>query len=479
MLFNSYAFILVFLPMALAGYFALGRRGPVWGSAWLMLCSFGFYGYWNPRYLILLSGSILFNFTCGRRLASRPSPALLAASVAVNLACLAYFKYANFFLDNLDALSGLAWSLAHVVLPLGISFFTFTQIAYLVDAQRGKAREASLLHYALFVTYFPHLVAGPILHHGEMMPQFRSRDVYRWHGERFCAGLAAFAMGLAKKVVLADAAASFATSAFAAIGPGYAPGFLQAWGGALSYTFQLYFDFSGYCDMAIGISWMFGIGLPLNFNSPYQSRSIIEFWRRWHITLSRFLRDYLYISLGGNRRGTVRRYVNLGATMVIGGLWHGAGWTFVIWGALHGAYLMINHAWIAWRGASARPGGVWAWALTFLAVVAAWVFFRADTVPDALCMLRGMAGLEGFVRSGDSTPALLWIWCGVLAIIAFALPNTEAILRDVLPAMAVPPEPAGIVRFVPSFGWAAGIALLLAAGLTGLPQPVSFLYFNF
>jgi D-alanyl-lipoteichoic acid acyltransferase DltB (MBOAT superfamily) len=479
MLFNSYAFIVVFLPLALAGFFLLGRIGPVWGAAWLVLCSFGFYGYWNPRYLPLLGGSILFNYACGRRLAARPGALLLAASVTANLACLAYFKYANFFLDNLNAATGIGWSLAHVVLPLGISFFTFTQIAYLVDARRGHAKEASLLHYALFVTYFPHLIAGPILHHGEMMPQFRSPAVFHWHGERFCAGLAAFAMGLTKKVVLADAAAGYAVPAFAALGHGHAPALVEAWGGALSYTFQLYFDFSGYCDMAIGISWMFGIGLPLNFNSPYQSRSIIDFWRRWHMTLSRFLRDYLYISLGGNRHGTLRRYINLGATMVIGGLWHGAGWTFVIWGALHGAYLMVNHAWVGWRGASSRPGGVWAWAVTFLAVVIAWVFFRAASVPDALRMLGGMAGLHGFVRPGEIVAAPLWAWCGLLAAISFALPNTEAILRDVLPAMAVPPGRTGRLRFMPTVGWAVGVGLLLAAGLAALPQPTSFLYFNF
>jgi D-alanyl-lipoteichoic acid acyltransferase DltB (MBOAT superfamily) len=325
---------------------------------------------------------------------------LLAGAVGVNLLLLGYFKYANFFADNLNHFAGTSLSIGQIILPLGISFFTFTQIAFLVDTYQGKVKEFNFVHYALFVTYFPHLIAGPVLHHKEMMPQFAKRNVCHLNWDNVAVGLSIFVLGLAKKVLIADSLAEFATPIFSAVAAGGQPMLFEAWIGALAYTLQLYFDFSAYSDMAIGISLMFNVRLPMNFNSPYKATSIIDFWRRWHMTLSRFLRDYLYIPLGGSRHGKAQRYLNLMITMLLGGLWHGAGWTFVIWGGLHGFYLMINHSWRGFKekmgwGEGGRLAKLGAGALTFLAVVVGWVFFRADSFTSAMTMLHGMAGMNG------------------------------------------------------------------------------------
>jgi D-alanyl-lipoteichoic acid acyltransferase DltB (MBOAT superfamily) len=404
MLFNSYSFLFAFLPLTLAGYFLLARRDHRQSAVWMAVMSVAFYGYWNVAYVPLLLASIVFNFRVGgaiARAAERSDPRrtrlLLAAGVTANLLLLGYFKYAGFLIANLDA-AGAHFVVPQIVLPLGISFFTFTQIAFLVDAARGLAREYSFSHYTLFVSYFPHLIAGPILHHKEMIPQFRDPANYRFNSDNFSRGLTYFALGLFKKVVLADGVARFVAPGFQMVANGTPLDFIEAWLCALSYTLQLYFDFSGYCDMAVGLSWLFNVRLPFNFDSPYKATNIIDFWRRWHMTLSRFLRDYLYIALGGNRRGRARRYVNLLLTMLLGGLWHGASWTFVVWGALHGVYLMINHAWQAMRGpdhTASRAGRIAARALTLLAVIVAWVFFRASSVQAAGSMLYSMTGLRG------------------------------------------------------------------------------------
>ncbi|MGH6886959.1 MAG: MBOAT family O-acyltransferase, partial [Geminicoccales bacterium] len=331
MLFNSFEFILAFLPVTLIGFFLLGgRESPRAALSWLVLTSLFFYGWWNPSYLVLIIGSICFNFFVGQRLLARSSKAILGFGVAVNLLSIAYFKYAGFLAFNIEELAGVEVGLEHIVLPLAISFFTFQQIAYLVDAHRGEVRAEGFVNYALFVTFFPQLIAGPIVHHSEVLPQFARRSTYRLDLDNLALGLTVFSIGLFKKVVLADGIATYATPMFAAAQGGYEPTLFEAWGGALAYTFQLYFDFSGYSDMAVGLGLMFNIRIPINFDSPYKAVNVIDFWRRWHITLSRFLRDYLYIPLGGNRRGPERRYVNLMLTMLLGGLWHGAGWTFVI-----------------------------------------------------------------------------------------------------------------------------------------------------
>ena len=465
MLFNSYEFLFGFLPLALAGFYLLGRLGLLYASAaWLTLGSLFFYGYWNPKYLLLLLASIVVNFHLGRAISrlrqlDRPRAArnLLTVAVAANLATLGYFKYANFFIESLRQFAGIDVPLAGIVLPLGISFFTFTQIAFLVDTCQGKASEPRFVPYALFVTYFPHLIAGPVLHHSEMMPQFAEKSTYRFQVQNFSVGTAFFLVGLFKKVVLADEIQPFVGPVFEA-NAGHALTVIEAWGGALAYTLQLYFDFSGYSDMAIGLSKMFNVDLPLNFNSPYKATSIIEFWRRWHMTLSRFLRDYLYVGLGGNRKGPVRRYVNLLATMLLGGLWHGAGWTFIVWGGVHGALLVINHGWRTvrsrWLGhdlsRSTAAGRAAAVLATFTAVVIAWVFFRATTLAGALGVLSAMFGSNGFALPVEWHGPLStylpmadhWrfgtleafgglrqcVWSAALLAIVFWMPNSQTLV---------------------------------------------------
>lgn len=304
---------------------------------------------------------------------------------------------------NVNYVFYLGFNYTNIILPLAISFFTFQQIAYLVDAYRGEAREYSFLHYSLFVTFFPQLIAGPIVHHKEMLPQFAKNSTYKFHFSNFNIGLTIFIIGLFKKVVLADSIAIYSTPVFASADAGNNITFFEAWGGAIAYSLQLYFDFSGYADMAIGLAKMFGINLPLNFNSPYKSVNIIEFWRRWHMTLSRFLKDYLYISLGGNRKGS--KNLNLLLTMLLGGLWHGASYNFVIWGGLHGIFLIVNHGWQQFRHKvlnhdlkkSSKAGTLFSIGFTFLSVTVAWVFFRAESLQGALLIIEGMAGVNGAI----------------------------------------------------------------------------------
>ena len=350
MLFNSFAFIFLFLPITLVVFFSIGRQNhPRVAIFWLVLCSLFFYGWWDPRYVVLLLVSMLSNYTCGVMLekggGKNARHAILTLGITINIGLLGYFKYANFFVDQVNWAVGSNFQFKMILLPLAISFFTFQQITYLVDVYRYETKEHNFLHYCLFVTFFPQLIAGPIVRHKEMLPQFARDDVYVFNYQYLAIGLAIFTIGIFKKVIFADGMAVYANPVFNAAETASVLTFFEAWVGALAYTLQLYFDFSGYSDMAIGLAYMFGIKLPINFNSPYKSTCIIDFWRRWHITLSRFLRDYLYIPLGGNRKGSVRRSFNLLLTMLLGGLWHGAGWTFVIWGMLHGFYLLINHAW--------------------------------------------------------------------------------------------------------------------------------------
>ena len=445
MLFNSPLFIFLFLPVTLLVFFLIGGRGHHRVAiAWLVGMSLLFYGWWNPAYLGLILGSILFNYALGVQLGGERGEGegrwVLIFGVAANLGVLGYFKYANFFVDNLNAVGGFALSLEPVLLPLAISFFTFQQIAYLMDAWQGQTREYNFLHYCLFVTFFPQLIAGPIVHHKEMLPQFARDAIYRLNAEHLAVGLTIFAIGLFKKVVIADRLAEYATPVFDAAAGGATLSAGAAWGGTLAYTLQLYFDFSGYSDMAIGLARMFGIRLPLNFHSPYKAVNIIDFWRRWHMTLSRFLRDYLYIPLGGNRKGPARRHLNLMITMLLGGLWHGAGWTFVIWGGLHGLYLAINHGWHALRRSLGQDPSKSTWlgrwlsrALTLLAVMVAWVFFRAADLDAALSMLHSMAGLgaagpEEF-KVLKRLPQLI-----LILLVVLWLPNTQQIMARFSPA---------------------------------------------
>jgi alginate O-acetyltransferase complex protein AlgI len=402
MLFNSYGFLFFFLPVVLGGFYFASRYGGKYGAGWLVFASLFFYGYWDTKYLLLLLLSIVFNFFMGQRICRAAASGggrknYLVAAIVANLLALAYFKYANFFLENV--LAGRSVHL-DIVLPLGISFYTFTQIAYLVDAYSKRADEKNFYHYTLFVTFFPHLIAGPVLHHKDMMPQFARSQTYEVNWAHLASGLILFSAGLAKKLMFADEFAPYVAAVFDAAGNNAVMlTIYEAWAVALAYTLQIYFDFSGYTDMALGLALMFNIKLPRNFDSPYKATSIINFWRRWHITLSTFLRDYLYISLGGNRKGVLRRYANLFATMLLGGMWHGAGWTFIVWGALHGLYLVVNHLWrTALLGGRQSMVPRWfsgsvCWLLTFVAVVIAWVIFRAKDMPEAIKILQAMFGI--------------------------------------------------------------------------------------
>lgn len=383
MIFSSTIFILVFMPIVFFGYFWLNRKRLIGGAKlWLTLASFVFYGYWSVYYIPLLLLSIVFNFVIGRATAQRKG--LLTLGIVGNIALLGYFKYANFFVENLNVISSHQLTLPNIALPLGISFYTFTQIAFLVDSYQDKAKEYDFINYALFVTFFPHLIAGPILHHHEMMTQFNSRWTWCVRYRYILMGLFIFSIGLFKKVMLADTFAIWAETGFM---PGTAHHFFSAWSTSLSYTFQLYFDFSGYCDMAIGAALLFNIWLPLNFNSPYKALDIQDFWRRWHITLGRYLRDYLYIPLGGNRKGKYRVYINLFVTFLIGGLWHGPSWMFVMWGALHGCALIVHRL---WKNLGGQLPSAAAWLITFLFVNITWVFFRAPSMDTAWHILYGM-----------------------------------------------------------------------------------------
>ncbi len=435
------------------------------------------------------------------------------AGIVFNLLLIAYFKYANFFVDSANALAHVDWHLDEIVLPLAISFFTFQQIAYLVDVYKTQIYEKSLLDYALFVTFFPQLIAGPIVHHGEMLPQFKQGDAFSKDHVRTSQGLTVFLFGLFKKVVLADSIAIYASPVFSAAANGGELTFVEAWGGCLAYTFQLYFDFSGYSDMAIGIALLFGIRLPINFDSPYKAANVIDFWRRWHITLSRFLRDYLYIGLGGNRRGRVRRYLNLMLTMLLGGLWHGAGWTFVFWGALHGVYLAINHGWRSLRkdrvDEGVAPSRVYrgvSRTLTFLAVVVSWVFFRSESFAAAQSMLLAMTGAKGIMVDARLEAYFPWLagfitfdgrhagtfnlwglpWIVALAAITQMLPNVQEIVGYVGPegprkesrVQAAGAKPHWF-HWKPSLPWAILVVGMSCWTLACMSRVSEFLYFQF
>lgn len=397
MLFNSYEFIFMFLPIMFVVYFYLMSKRVVLGAKiWLVAGSLFFYSYWNITYLPLILVSMFTNYGVGLTLVNQDrvkisSKTVLTFGIFFNLALLGYFKYTDFFLENFNGIFGSNIPLPHIILPLGISFFTFTQIAFLVDAYKKEAKEYNIFNYMLFVTYFPHLLAGPILHHKEMMPQFASVKNYAKNYKNIALGLFIFSIGLFKKVIIAD---TFAVWANAGFDTATTLNLIEAWATSLSYTFQLYFDFSGYTDMAIGVSLMFNIKLPINFNSPYKALSIQDFWRRWHITLSRFLRDYLYIPLGGNRKGEIRTYANLITTFLLGGLWHGAGWTFIIWGLLHGIALAIHRM---WQSFGFKLNKILAWFITFNFVNIAWIFFRAKDFESAMKVLGGMFSLDNIV----------------------------------------------------------------------------------
>jgi alginate O-acetyltransferase complex protein AlgI len=499
MLFSSYTFLFQFLPAAILAFAAARRHSPRAGIMVLAGASLFFYGAWRPIYLLLLIASIAMNFSLGLRMNDPVRCRTIGSiGVAINLAVLCYFKYTGFLIDTISALSGIQLPFSGIILPLGISFFTFQQIAYLVDIMRGAKVERDIVSYVLFVSFFPHLIAGPLVHHAEMIPQFKRSRTGR-SAILAARGLAIFVAGLFKKVVIADSLVQFVSPVFAHLDNGGGVTMPWGWLAILAYTLQIYYDFSGYSDMAVGLALLFGIRLPVNFRSPYQAASIVDFWRLWHITLSRFLRDYLYIPLGGNRLGERRRYINLMVTMLLGGLWHGAGWNFLVWGGLHGVYLSINHLWREWRGdpRASTPGlatkGL-SWLITFFAVVIAWVFFRAKTMAGAWLMLGGLFGFEAG-HSTYSPPGILRLMglpilvgeerllligsCAVLLALAIALylPNVPQIFgyREYRQA----PEHGPFVSWRPNAVWALVTALALTSSLFGMWQRLEFLYFQF
>jgi len=465
-LFNSYIYIFVFLPIVFFGYFYLVKREWLLASkALLVLSSLFFYAWWNIKYLPLILVSMFVNYAIGTTLSNntlkRHNKKLLIAGIVFNVGLLGYFKYADFFIENINFLVNANIPLLHLALPLAISFFTFQQIAYLVDSYKGETKEYDLLNYMVFVSFFPQLIAGPIVHHKEMMPQFEDKENKRLIYKNITAGLFIFAIGLFKKAVIADTLSPYVALGFDS---GVNLSFFEAWSVILSYAMQLYYDFSGYTDMAIGSALLFNIKLPINFNSPYKALNIQDFWRRWHITLSRFLRDYIYIPLGGNRKGRFRTYYNLFVTFLIGGIWHGAGWTFVFWGFLHGIGMVI-HRFFKELGYSMNK--YLAWFITFVFVNITWVFFRAKEWDDAIRLLKGMFGFYGFKLpqmnyfNAENYPALF-----VLIISTFAalfLKNSMQMWQELRPGFKTALVGGGVFAFSSMF----------------LTRVSEFLYFNF
>ncbi|MDY6783398.1 MAG: MBOAT family O-acyltransferase [Cyanobacteriota bacterium] len=492
MLFNSYAFIFAFLPITLIVFFSLTRLRLLRAALlWLMAASLFFYGYWKPIYLPLMLVSIGTNYFIGRRiegvkLATPKAKTLLIVGVGFNLALLGYYKYADFFLSSLGGLLPVTFDRLNIFLPLAISFYTFTQIAYLVDAYRGETKEYQydLFSYTLFISFFPQLIAGPILRYNELLPQFRRLRNFCFNPKNMAMGVTLFILGLFKKVAIADNLSPWVAPVFDNASN---VTFLEAWVGALAYTFQLYFDFSGYSDMAIGLGWMFNINLPLNFNSPYKSISIIDFWRRWHITLSHFLRDYLYIPLGGNRLGKARQYANLILTMLLGGLWHGAGWTFIIWGGLHGLFLVINHL---WRRLSIVLPKMLGWILTFVAVVNSWVVFRAPTFSAGGAILQTMWGIkpltvpsayQGLLKPVSGILNLKFqSWQDLIYFPELGGQKSVLVLLGLLIFVVVVPNTHEVMnKFKPSLWIAIAVGTLATFCFLSLNRVSEFLYFQF
>lgn len=513
MLFNSLDYLLFFLPIAVIVFQLLSRApGTERQITWLVIASLYFYASWKPVFLLLIMASVVANFTLGRaliRIKPERAKALLVTGICLNLGLLGYFKYAGFFVDGLNAL-GLWWiPLPEITLPLAISFFTFQQIAYLIDVYRRECQEYQFSHYALFVLFFPQLIAGPIVHHKEMMPQFLTLRPRAQLPTDFTIGITFIAVGLFKKVVMADSLALVADPVFDAAAGDNPINSIDALLGIFSFSFQIYFDFSGYTDIAIGSARIFGITLPENFRSPYKSPSIIEIWRRWHMTLSRFLRDYLYFPLGGNRDGAINRYRNLLITMLLGGLWHGAAWTFVVWGGLHGLYLCCNHGWralvtrLGLRQTFDRPMfrpvfvlitfTAWSIAMAFFRAAdlpAAWrivqsAFINASTTPATVLNSELSDGIIARLAATTELPMAGYFGNYALllaaAILCWAMPNTQQFLSNYQPVLTPESTPVerGFVVWRPALRFAVLTALLLSISMLNISSLSRFIYFQF
>ena len=470
MLFNSTDFLLIFLPIVFVIYFGLNRLKLInLATGWLVLASLYFYSYWKLDYLPIILGSMILNYSFGCTLSNNKlrinKKVILVVGIILNILLLTYFKYFDFLVQNLNHFFHSDFNYMHLMLPLGISFFTFQQIVYISDSYKGLTKEYDFLTYALFVTFFPQLIAGPIVHHKDMMPQFGNlRNKFINHKNVFL-GLFFLAIGLAKKVLIADYFSPIVYSTFDA---GFSLSCFESWIASICYTFQLYFDFSGYCDMAIGLGYLFNIKLPQNFNSPYRADSIQDFWRRWHITLSKFLRDYIYIPLGGNRESEAKTYRNLFLTFLIGGIWHGANWTFIIWGMLHGIATVAHRIYSKFKITTAKPCAVF---FTFFFVNLTWVFFRAHNISRAFDMIKSMFGFNGFepivvnklrfvFQNGELKVSFFLLG---IAIILLFLPNSNDIAKKIHPNVL--------------FGTV--ILVVLVFSILQLNKISEFLYFQF
>ena len=519
MLFNSYEFIFAFLPAVVAVFFALGRVSRTWALRWVIGASLFFYTLWRPFNVLIIAPSVLLNFILARLLqrlrkqGNRNTAArvVLLVGIAFNVAFLGYFKYSNFLVGAVNDAFGTQMVLARIILPLGISFITFQKIAFLIDVHAGRVESFTLQDYCLFVLFFPQLIAGPIVHYREMMPQFH-RVSCRFDKDNVSVGLTLFAFGLFQKAFIADNIAQFVTPIYERASSGSGIALVAAWVAAVGFTLQIYFDFSGYTNMALGIARLFGVRLPPNFNSPLQASSIIDFWQRWHMTLTRFLTAYIYnpLLLWLTRRRAVRgrpgfagRNKGIGVfiellmfpillTMLVAGIWHGAGYTFIVWGVLHGLFLTVNHAWRLlgpklWRDKSRyerfmQPAG---FLLTFACVAASMVIFRAANLKTATDLLQGMLGLHGIgLRSGIVLKSVVF-WIGTSAFIAFACPNTLQILSQYEPALGWKPSPhdGATVRtrilWQPSLAWAVAVSTIVTIGILYLGGQSEFLYWQF
>ncbi|MEP1471057.1 MAG: MBOAT family O-acyltransferase [Halieaceae bacterium] len=512
MLFNSIEFLFFFLPIVLFGFIALQRLGGYrLVMLWLILSSLFFYGWWNPVYLWLLGLSVTVNYSIGRMLATHVGTrknALLVIGIAFNLALLGYFKYGNFFIETISVLESVSFNFSQIILPLAISFYTFQQITYLVDTSKGLTDEHDFLEYCLFVCFFPQLIAGPIVHHREMLQQFKGLGSAQNNWRNCSIGLSILVIGLFKKVVIADSFALFSTPVFAIAESGQALNASEAVAGTFSYAMQLYFDFSGYSDMAIGLACMFGLKLPVNFYSPYRARNISDFWRMWHATLSRFLRDYVYTPLGGFLCSTRRQRINLFLTMFVGGIWHGAGWTFFFYGIAHGVYVVIHQLWrVKVSGPLGLVGNEWyqrgAQLFTFLIVAFTLVLFRAESLAAAGFVYQGLLNTETWwfssaylatlkntnifaiaELSGLEINAMLIVFGSVCLAIAacWTLPSTWQLFQTFDVAYDKPPTGRKAViqlSWAPSLPWAIFMAFLLIGCCLNLTQVSEFLYFQF
>ena len=483
MLFNSYEFIFLFLPITLIVYFLLSKKNSKLSKLWLVLASLYFYSYFNKIYLLLILGSIGINYTIGSSLSKTNDyikrKILLVLGVLLNLGALGYFKYYDFFIENINVIFKTNFNLLHILLPLGISFFTFQQVSYVVDSYRQKSLQYDFLSYCLFVTFFPQLIAGPIVLPAEMLPQFEDENNKTVNWENINKGMYIFSIGLAKKVIIADTIARFANAGFDMMD---SLNFAEAWLTSISYTLQLYFDFSGYCDMAIGIGLMFNILLPFNFNSPYKACDFQEFWRKWHITLGRFMTNYLYIPLGGNRKGELRTLRNLLLVFLLSGIWHGAGWNFIIWGLLHGLCILIHRV---WKNIGMKLPKLLGWFITINLVNIFWIFFRAKTLKGAMKVISGMFDLNGFIYLVKHPTNIFDFASNLLnksAEMLGGLGNKETILffgLGILIVFLAKNSLELLHKFKPKLIYNFEISFYMLISIFSLTGISTFLYFNF